>query len=196
MRKGRLLLHLCTAAGLGCTGATPPPVPGPAPSSNDKPCPTIESSIGKCGDDFRVLRTALTCGGNGSMTVVLSPAPGTGTRITATLADGSRVVGSLIAADPLCVLSDGTKADFSFGVTYTADLGEDAAPDGSVIPCVRQSKVVFSSFDFDLDLMNPWQSKFEEQMHLAFDKSVVNQLFGTPGGAPLAGRCSVWRILP
>ncbi|MEQ1572505.1 MAG: hypothetical protein ABMA64_43195, partial [Myxococcota bacterium] len=170
--------------------------PPPGPNPGDQPCPPIDSSIGKCGDDFRILRTALTCGGNGAMAVAVSPAPGTGTRVTATLADGSRLVGSLVAADPLCLLSDGTKADFSFGLTYTADLGEDQAPDGSVIPCVRQSKTVFSSFDFDLDLMDPWRPKFEEQMHLAFDSGIVNHVFGTQGGPPLAGRCAVWRILP
>ena len=106
--------------------------------------------------------------------------------------NGSRFQGTLITPDPGCVIKDGTDADFTFGVVYTGDQGEEK--DGS--PCIVQSKTDYSSFNFDLLGMAPHEGNVKARLHEVFDKEVINRIFGTPGSTPIAGRCQRWRQMP
>jgi hypothetical protein len=109
--------------------------------------------------------------------------------------NGSRFQGSLVTPDPGCWISDGTDADFTFGVVYTGDQGVETA-DGSMSPCIVQSKAVYSSFNFDLGLMAPHEGFVKARLHELFDREVINQIYVSPGSPPLKGRCERWREMP
>jgi hypothetical protein len=83
---------------VSCTGyiRTPPDV-SPV-NGSERPCPAIDPSVGRC-DDIHVLRTALTCGGDGMVSTSLSTSHGGATRIRAQFQDGSLFQGTLITPD-------------------------------------------------------------------------------------------------
>jgi hypothetical protein len=129
------------------------------------------------------------------MKAAISSTPGGATRFTVQLTNGSRFQGTLIHNDPPCNIKDGTDADFTFGVVYTADQGVETA-DGSRTPCIVQSKTVYSSFNFDLVLMAPHEGFVKARLHEVFDRELINSIFVARGGTPLPGRCQRWRVMP
>lgn len=169
------------------------PDPSPPTGGLETQCFQIPTSIGRCSD-IHLLRTSLTCGGNGKVVIASSSTPGGGTRFTIQLANGSRFQGTLITPDPACVLQDGTDADFTFGVVYTGDQGVET--DGSNSPCIVQSKMVYSSFNFDLVGLAPHEALVKDELHKIFDREVINQVFVAQGSPPLVGRCGRWRLMP
>jgi hypothetical protein len=185
-----VLLSLCVAA--AACGGTVNPDPGTAPSSSGFSCPVIPTQIGSCSD-FHALRTALSCGGDGKMQVAINSTPGGANRFVVQLMNGSRVQGTLIHNDPPCNIQDGTDIDFTFGVVYTADQGVDT--DGTT-PCIKQSKMEWSSFNFDLVGNFVHEGYMKDQMHQTFDKSIINQIYASSSTPALAGRCSNWRVMP
>jgi hypothetical protein len=186
-----LLFALCVA---GC-GGTVNPDPATAPSSSGFSCPVIPTQLGVCSD-FHALRTALSCGGDGTMQVAISTAPGGANRFVVQLMNGSRVQGTLIHWDPPCNLQDGTDIDFTFGVVYTADQGVDTDDQGVMTPCIKQSKMEWSSFNFDLAGNVVHEGLFKELMHQTFDKEIINQIYASTSSSAMGGRCSNWRVMP
>lgn len=178
---------LCLVA---CQG-TVSPDPTPPSGATGIACFQIPTSIGACSD-LHFFRTSLTCGGNGNPAVAVNSTAGGANRFTIQLANGSRFQGTMVTPDPPCLIRDGTDADFTFGVVYTGDQGEE--PNGS--PCVVQSKMVYSSFNFDLVGLAPYESNVKERLHAIFDFEVINQVYGAQGRPPLVGRCQRWRLMP
>jgi len=184
---GACAAGFCAAA---CQG-TVSPDPSPPAGALGVTCFQIPASIGACSDiHFR--RAALTCGGNGSPAVAVGGAPGGANRFTIQLFNGSRFQGTLITPDPACLITDGTDADFTFGVVYTGDQGVES--NGS--PCMVQSKMVYSSFNFDLVGLAPHEGLLKTRLHEIFDREIINQVFVTQGRPPLVGRCARWRQMP
>ena len=121
------------------------------------------------------------------------PALGT-TRFTVQFMEGSRFQGSLISPDPGCWITNGTDTDFTFGAVYTGDQGEETNADGSKRVCIRQSKVVFSSFNFDLVGNFPREGDMKARFHKAIDGEIMKQLYPSLGAS--VGRCQLWREMP
>jgi hypothetical protein len=194
----------------GC--ATVPPGPGRVANSA---CLTTDAESKKCGcpviptklplpadacSGERVVRAALSCGGpEGTLFWTLGnsrpDAPDFGApQIDVQFMTGSRFQGSLIIGDPACVTNDGTDIDFTFGGVYT---GYISRPAGSGITCISQSKMVFSSFNFDLVGNFVHEGKMKATFHKAMDEEVMKalpaDLFENPSPA---GRCPQWRQLP
>lgn len=195
---------LCLVA---CGTVSPDP-----PSQDGAPgfcCPKIGETLGTCSAG-RIVRTSLTCGGEkrpvtcqGDAVATLretvwfsvSTAPGGATRLSLQFMNGSRFQGSLISPDPGCWIKDGTDFDFTFGLVYTGDQGVETA-DGSMRPCIVQSKVAYSSFNFDLVGNFIHEGKIKAMLHETFDSQVINQLFASGGGQSIVGRCQRWREMP
>jgi hypothetical protein len=154
-------------------------------------CPKIPTSFGRC-QDVHVLRTALTCGGDGTVAVANSISHGGATRIRVQFKDGSLLQGTLITPDPGCWIKDGTKADFTFGVVYTGDLGVETG--GSGTQCIVQSRMDYTSFRFALSLMDPNEGTIKDLLHQTMDTNIIQAFFPTTG-AP-TGRCARWRVMP
>jgi hypothetical protein len=162
-------------------------------------CPKISARQGVCSDN-RIERALLICGGpEGALFLKVGnsrpeqPALGT-TRFTVEFMEGSRFQGSLITPDPGCWLTEGTDIDFTFGAVYTGDQGEETDADGAKRQCIRQSKTVFSSFNFDL--VGNWvhEGKMKARLHETIDSEIIKQLY--PELGTNTGRCQQWRELP
>jgi len=99
----------------------------------------------------------------------------------------------MISPDPGCIISDGTDIDFTFGLLYTGDQGEEPAGDGSgrMVPCITQSKVDWSSFNFDLVGNFIHEGRMKDTMHTTLDSSIMSNVFGRT-----TSRCARWRQMP
>lgn len=198
------LTCLCLAA---CGSVSPdPPAQGGAAGFC---CPKIDETIGTCSNG-RILRAALSCGGEKrpvkcegdaeatpqeTVAFSVSTAPGGANRFNVQFMNGSRFQGSMITPDPGCVITQGTDIDFTFGLVYTGDQGVETA-DGSMRPCIVQSKVVYSSFNFDLVGNFVHEGRIKNLLHETLDSQIINQLFATGGGQSMIGRCQRWREMP
>jgi hypothetical protein len=183
---------------LGCTGqiispGTSQPV-APAGSSGFA-CPTIPSTIGTCSAG-RLLRTSLTCGGDGKMNVALSGIPGGGTRFDIQFQNNTTFRGTVITPDPACWINDGAVMTIFFGATYSGDQGTEPVGDGTTRACITQSNVVYSQFRFGDPVFSPWEGSVKNELHLAIDNAAINEVFIPTGGARVPGRCARWRLLP
>jgi hypothetical protein len=169
----------------------------PDPSTN-------QNALSDCSDG-RILRAALFCAGQpkqcadsstrATFSLWLGSTPSGGTRINVQFVNGSRFQGSLITPDPPCFVTQGTDIDFTFGLLYTGDQGQETATDGSgrMLACIVQSKTVYSSFNFDLVGNFIHEGRLKETMHATLDNEVISQVWG--GGGSL-GRCRRWREMP
>ena len=159
-------------------------------------CPTIPETLGTCSDG-RIVRALLVCGGP-ERTIFFGignsrpeqPALGTN-RFRIQFLNGSRFQGSLITPDPGCWIKDGTDIDFTFGAVYTGDQGEETAADGSTRVCIRQSKVDYSSFNFDLVGNAVHEGNMKARLHAAIDSTILTKLYPSS-----VGRCQNWREMP
>lgn len=107
--------------------------------------------------------------------------------------NGSRLQGSLISPDPGCLINDGTDIDFTFGAVYTGDEGVETAG-GSMRPCIRQSKMDYSSFNFDLVGNFIHEGNMKARLHETIDSEIVKALYPSLGSN--GGRCQLWREMP
>lgn len=206
-------LFATTAIGLGgCTGEIiSPPRPTAstctAASAADMSaagflqctCPSVPATLGTCGET-RIERSALSCGGPEAALFFkiensrpAEPALGTN-RYTVAFREGSRFQGSMIVLDPTCSIQDGTDIDFTFGAVYTGDQGEEMDPDGKRRDCIRQSRMVFSSFNFDLVGNFIHEGAMKKKLHETVDGEIIKQLGATT--VSNAGRCLNWREMP
>ena len=168
------------------------------PGNMECQCPSIPATLGTCSDG-RIVRALLACGGPAS-TVFFSVTnsrpeqPNLGSnRFRLQFMNGSRVQGSLITPDPGCVISDGTDIDFTFGAVYTGDEGVETVG-GVSRPCIRQSKVDYSSFNFDLVGNFVHEGNMKARFHSTIDGTIVGRLY--PSLASSTGRCQNWRVMP
>lgn len=190
-----------------CGSVSPDPPAQGSPSGLC--CPVIGPTLGTCSGG-RIVRAAMLCGGpkqliqcGGQSAPTLQEtakfsvgtAPGGATRFNIQFMNGSRFQGSMISPDPACAISNGTDIDFTFGLVYTGDQGTETV-NGATSPCITQSKVVYSSFNFDLVGNFIHEGAMKDRMHTTLDTQVINQLFVPSGGTPLAGRCMRWRQMP
>jgi hypothetical protein len=159
-------------------------------------CPVIiKPMLGTCSEG-RIVRPLLVCGGQKKTMFITNsnsrpdqPEYGT-TRITLQFEQGSRFQGSLITPDPGCWISDGTDIDFTFGAVWIGDLGEETV-DGAPQACVVQSKMEFTSFNFDLVGNAIHEGFMKNKLHESIDDVVMDQLYKKK-----PGRCVRWRLMP
>lgn len=208
-----LCLLATTAGGLtACTGEImSPPRPTAstctAASASDMAaagflqctCPSVPATLGTCSGT-RIVRSALFCADPGRALFFridnsrpAQPALGAN-RYTVAFRDGSRFQGSMITPDPGCWITDGTDIDFTFGAVYTGDQGEETDPDGTRRDCIRQSRMVFSSFNFDLAGNFIHEGAMKTKLHETVDVEIIKQLGSTT--VSNSGRCRNWREMP
>lgn len=191
----KTLLGLLMAAALfqnvACTGYIVPPSPPPlGGTKRDLPCPTMipDQDTSMCP---RLKNITLTCGGDGMLHTSVS---GSGNNdpilLRARLDDGSMFSAVFVVFN----CQDGPREGVTFGVTYTGQVSQRPTDPA---PCISQSKVFYSQFQFG----NPVNAVFEDlakgEMHKQLDQSAINGFADSLGLArPTMPRCSFWRQMP
>ena len=175
-----------------CTGniQSPTPATTPVATSNnmDNPCPAMikDQATSICP---RLKNITLSCGGNGMLHTNFSGGSGNPFILGAKLDDGSVLSAVLVVIN----CQDGPREGVTFGVTYT---GEVSMPP-SAPPCVRQSKAVYSQFQFGDPAFAVFEGLAKGQLHQTFDDQALASFASKLGlTAPATSRCGVWRQMP
>jgi hypothetical protein len=187
---------LIVAAGLSqivaCTGSTQGPTPAPTPTTAgvnaDRPCPTNipDQPTNICP---RLKNITVSCGGNGMLHTSVGGGSGSPILLGAKLDDGSVLSAVLVVVN----CQDGPREGVTLGVTYT---GEVSMPPNAP-PCLRQSKAVFSQFQFGNPLNAVFEGLAKEKLHQTLDDEAIKNFSSALGlTAPTMSRCSIWRQMP
>jgi hypothetical protein len=188
---------LIVAAGLSqivaCTGyiqgpAAPAPTPTTSGINTDRPCPANipDQPTSVCP---RLKNIAVTCGGNGMLHTSVGGGSGSPILLGAKLDDGSTLSAVLVVVN----CQDGPREGVTLGVTYT---GEVSMPPNAP-PCLRQSKAVYSQFQFGDPLYAVFEGLAKEKLHQTLDDEAIKNFSSSLGLAvPAMSRCSIWRQMP
>jgi hypothetical protein len=193
----------------GCTGNIIPPTsttqPGDPAGVTLQTCPVLPTTpitMQGCDDaspGLILTGPTLACGGDGKMHVATS-SPGSGaTRFTVVLQNVSSFAGEIASLLPkvggsTCPVGPNLSPfKVEFALTYTGDQGVEV---GTSTACMFQSKVDFTSFKIDQELLQPFDGTVKDEIHKALDNAVINAIF-VPAGAPSRpGRCARWHMMP
>jgi hypothetical protein len=80
-----------------------------------------------------------------------------------------------------------------FALTYTGDQGVEA---GTAVACMFASKVVYTSFRIEQELLSPFEGVLKDELLKTLDKVVINKIFVPAGSPSIPGRCARWRMMP
>jgi len=186
-----LLMAATLSQVVACTGyiQTPTPPPPPAAGVNtDRACPSMipDQATNVCP---RLKNITLTCGGNGMLHTSLGGGSGSPILLGVKLDDGSVLSAVLVIAN----CQDGPREGVTLGVTYTGEVS--TPPMGP--PCLRQSKVVFSQFQFGNPIYAGFEGLAKDKMHQTLDDEAIKTFASTLSlAAPAVSRCSIWRPMP
>ncbi len=176
---------------VACTGEirSPAPATPPVPAANmDRACPSMipDQATNVCP---RLKNITLSCGGNGMLHTSVGGGSGSPIVLGVALDAGSVLSAVLVLVN----CQDGPREGVTFGVTYT---GEASIPPSGP-PCVRQSKAVYSQFQFGNPIYAGFEGIAKDKMHQTLDEQAITNFAATLGLAvPSTPRCSVWRQMP
>jgi hypothetical protein len=177
---------------VACTGNIQPPTPPPTPPltgvNTDRACPTMipDQATTICP---RLKNITLSCGGNGKLHTSVGGGSGSPIVLGAKLDDGSVLSAVLVVVN----CQDGPREGVTLGVTYT---GEVSMPPNAP-PCIRQSKAVYSQFQFGDPLYAVFEGLAKDKLHQTLDDQAITNFASTLGiPGPAMSRCSVWRQMP
>ena len=187
-----LLVAAALSQIIACTGSIQTPTTTPTPPiaavNTDRACPTMipDQPTNICP---RLKNITLSCGGNGMLHTSVGGGSGSPIILGAKLDDGSVLSAVLVVAN----CQDGPREGITLGVTYT---GEVSTPPNAP-PCLRQSKAVFSQFQFGNPIYAGFEGLAKEKMHQTLDDEAIKNFASTLGiAAPAMSRCSIWRQMP
>jgi hypothetical protein len=137
----------------------------------------------------RLKNITLSCGGNGMLHTSVGGGSGSPIVLGVALDAGSVLSAVLVLVN----CQDGPREGVTLGVTYT---GEASIPPSGP-PCIRQSKAVYSQFQFGNPIYAGFEGIAKDKMHQTLDEQAITNFAATLGLAvPSTPRCSVWRQMP
>lgn len=178
-----------------CTGVIQPPAVTP-PTATSVSCPTIPPIARTGCPGLAIPDPALTCGGDGTMAVDLSPVGSGGTRFIVRLRDESLFTGTVTPFNGFCVAGVSVRVGVTLGVLYTGDQGTEPAAGGGTIPCIVTSRAQFTQYLTSDPVLAIAEDPIKGALHETLDRVIINSVFGTAGSPPLPGRCARWRPMP